>query len=228
MKFVIFNGSPAGKNSATNRIGEAFLAGAERAGAETENVFLAEKEIAYCRGCFSCWFQTPGKCVLRDDMEELLKKYREADVVCFATPMFTWNMTANLKAFVDRLAPLKAPAVVQRGGDFDLADAQAKTQKFVVLSNCGFPGSNNFETLKVVMASCAPVLEIYRNCGKLLKSRDSVIQETVQLYLKAVEEAGYELAATGTVSAATKQALEMELMPVQEYVKYLGMSLQTK
>lgn len=60
MKFVIFNGSPAGKNNATNRIGKAFLSGAEQAGAEIENVFLTEKKIAYCQGCFSCWFKTPA------------------------------------------------------------------------------------------------------------------------------------------------------------------------
>lgn len=223
MKFIMFNGSPAGKNSATNKIGEAFLAGAGRAGAETENVFLAEKKIAYCQGCFSCWFKTPGKCVMQDDMAELIEKYMAADVVCFGTPVFTWDMTANLKTFVDRLAPLKSPLMIQKNNNFDLADAKAKTQKFVVISNCGFPGDHNFATLKVVMAACNPVLEIYRNCGKLLKSSDSAVQETVKAYLKVVEQAGYELAAAGEVSADTRKDLDMELMSVQEYVKYLGM-----
>ncbi|MDD3415299.1 MAG: flavodoxin family protein [Lachnospiraceae bacterium] len=223
MKFVIFNGSPSGKNSATNALGEAFLSGAAQAGAEVQNIFLVEKKIGYCQGCFSCWFKTPGKCVIRDDMQELIEKYMNADVVCLATPVFTWNMTANLKAFVDRLAPLKSPRMIQENNGFDLADAKAKSQKFVVLSNCGFPGSNNFETLKTVMATCNPVLEIYRNCGKLLKSTESAIQEIVQSYLKIVEEAGYEMAATGAVSIATRKKLDMELMPVREYVKYLGM-----
>lgn len=223
MKFIIFNGRPAGKNSATNKIGEAFLAGAERAGAEVENIFLAGKNIAYCQGCFSCWFKTPGKCVLQDDMKELLEKYMAADVVCLATPVFTWNMTANLKTFADRLAPLKSPLIVRQDNHFDLADAQAKHQKFVVISNCGFPGSNNFDTLKAVMASCNPVLEIYRNCGKLLKSTDAAIQETVHEYLKVVEQAGYEMATAGGVSAAVREHLNMELMPVQEYAAYLGM-----
>ena len=223
MKFIIFNGSPAGANSSTNVIGRAFLAGAKRAGAEVENVFLAEKNIHYCKGCFSCWFKTPGKCVLHDDMKELLVKYCSADVVCFATPVFTWVMTANLKAFVDRLIPLKAPTIVQNNAEFDLADSVPKMQKFVVISNCGFPGNNNFETLKRVMASCNPVLEIYRNCGKLLKSTNKEVQGIVAKYLEVVEQAGYEMAAAGEVSAATKEGLEMELMPIQEYIRYLGM-----
>lgn len=223
MKFIIFNGSPAGKNSNTNVIGHAFLIGAKNAGADVENIFLAEKNISYCKGCFTCWFKTPGKCVMQDDMEELLAKYCAADVVCFATPVFTWNMTANLKAFVDRLAPLKSPLIVQHQDDFDLADSTPKTQKFVVISNCGFPGNHNFETLKCVMASCNPTLEIYRNCGKLLKSTDQDVQCMVKKYLEVVDQAGYEMAADGDVSAATREKLELELMPVQEYIQYLRM-----
>ncbi|MDD2980669.1 MAG: flavodoxin family protein [Hespellia sp.] len=223
MKFIIFNGSPAGRNSNTNVIGQAFLEGAAQAGAVTENVFLAEKKIVFCRGCFSCWFKTPGKCVMRDDMTELIQKYSEADVVCFATPVFTWDMTANLKAFVDRLAPLKSPLIVQKQEDFDLADATEKQQKFVVISNCGFPGNHNFDTLKTVMAPCSPVLELYRNCGKLLKSKDAAVQAVVKHYLDAVKQAGYEMAMRGDVSAETRESLNMELMSVQEYVQYLHM-----
>lgn len=224
MKFVIFNGSPAGIHSNTHVITAAFLHGAQKAGAETETVFLAKQQIRHCKGCFACWFQTPGKCILEDDMAELLFQYRTADIVGFATPVYTWNMTAMLKNFVDRLAPLKVPQVIQTDHDFDLADAVPKKQQFIVISNCGFPGSNNFGTMKTVFASCDPVLEIYRNCGKLLKSRESRVQKVVAQYLQIVEQAGYELASQKIVSEQTKLQLQMELMPVQEYVQYIGIT----
>jgi multimeric flavodoxin WrbA len=223
MKIIIFNGSPAGANSNTNVIAEAFLSGAKRAGADTENVFLIDKNIGHCKGCFACWFKTPGKCVMQDDMTELLDKYNAADVVCFASPVYTWNMTAALKNFVDRLAPLKSPLIVNSGENFDLADSKPKTQQFVVISNCGFPGNNNFKTMKVVVASCNPVLEIYRNCGKLLKSKDEKIKAIVNEYLQVVEQAGYEMAMQNYVSEETKSKLEMQLMSIPDYVKYIGM-----
>jgi multimeric flavodoxin WrbA len=223
MKFIVFNGSPAGANSSTNVIAEAFLSGAKRANADTENVFLIDKNIGHCKGCFTCWFKTPGKCVMQDDMTELLDKYNAADVVCFASPVYTWNMTAALKNFADRLAPLKSPLIVNSDENFDLADSKPKTQQFVVISNCGFPGNNNFETMKVVFASCNPVLEIYRNCGKLLKSKNEKIKATVNDYLQVVEQAGYEMATQNYVSEETKSELEMQLMPILDYVKYIGM-----
>lgn len=223
MKFIIFNGSPAGANSNTHVIGEAFLRGAKRGDAETENVFLIDKNIGHCKGCFACWFKTPGKCVMQDDMTELLDKYNAADVVCFASPVYTWNMTAALKNFIDRLVPLKSPLIINSGENFDLADSKPKTQQFVVISNCGFPGNNNFETMKVVFASCNPILEIYRNCGKLLKSKDEKIKAIVTEYLQVVEQAGYEMATQNYVSKETKAKLEMQLMSTPDYVKYIGM-----
>lgn len=223
MKFIIFNGSPAGVNSSTNVIGEAFLRGAKRGGADIENVFLIDKNIGHCKGCFTCWFRTPGKCIMEDDMKKLLLKYTDADVVCFATPVYTWNMTAVLKNFVDRLAPLKSPLIIQQNENFDLLDTKPKTQKFVVISNSGFPGNNNFETMKAVFSSCNPTLEIYRNCGKLLKSKDNNIKQIVGKYLDSVELAGFEMATQGVVSDETKQKLDMPLMEIQQYIKYLGM-----
>lgn len=219
MKAIAINGSPKGSRSNTAVVVQAFLRGIAQTGAETEEVYLAEKAIHQCTGCFSCWFKTPGRCVHNDDMPALLAQYRAADMVCFATPVYTWNMTALLKNYVDRLAPLKSPLLTQSGGDFDLQDTQPKTAQFVVIANAGFPGENNFATMRQVFAACKPVLEIYRNCGMALKKQD----ERVDAYLQAVQQAGAELAATGTVSDATKAELSAEMIPLHEYVQMLGM-----
>lgn len=219
MKIVVFNGSPKAKNSNTSVIATAFLDGAQKAGALTEEIYLIEKDIHHCTGCFHCWFKTPGKCIFRDDMDALLEKYTDADIVCFATPVYTWNMTAALKNFVDRLAPLKSPLLQHDNGDYDLADTDVKTAKFVVVANAGFPGENNFGTISQVFSSCHPVLEIYRNCGMALKKDDSRIKD----YLETVSDSGFELASRGSVTSNTKEKLNRDLMPVEEYVRMIGM-----
>lgn len=223
MKFAAFNGSPAGADSATNRIIKAFLDGAERGGAETEIYQLAGYKIDQCKGCFACWFQCPGKCVLQDDMKELLRAYKSADVVCFGSPVYSWNMTALLKNFVDRLIPLKSPLITESEGNFDMADTEKRIQKYVAISNCGFPGDNNFSVIKAAFSCCGPSLEIYRNCGKLLTSKQASVQNIVSEYLGVVEQAGYEMAAEGEVCQATRGQLSMPLMGIQEYAAFLGM-----
>ena len=223
MNFTAFNGSPAGRNSATGRIISAFLSGAARAGAQTAVYHLADYQIKQCQGCFACWFKTPGRCAMADDMPELLRAYLAADVVCLGSPVYTWNMTALLKNFADRLVALKSPSVMEQNGNFDMADAQPRPQKFVAIANCGFPGENNFAIIKAAFSCCNPCLEIYRNCGKLLKSTNPSVQPQVAEYLGWVEQAGYEQAAAGEVSAATRQKMARPLMSVQEYVQFLGM-----
>lgn len=223
MKFIAFNGSPAGADSATGRILASFLEGAELAGAETALYHLGDYEIRQCQGCFACWFQTPGKCIHRDEMESLLQAYLSADVVCFGSPVYSWNMTALLKNFVDRLVPLKSPRLVQAGGDFDMADAVRRPKKHVAVSNCGFPGENNFSIIKAAFSCCEPCLEIYRNCGKLLKTREPSVRPAVEKYLEVVRQAGFELASVGAVSREVREGLEMPLMSTEEYVRFLGM-----
>lgn len=223
MNVTVFNGSPAAAHSATHVMADAFLRGASRAGAEVEEIFLAEKTLRQCQGCFACWFKTPGRCVLDDEMAPLLARYQASDIVVFGTPVYTWNMTALLKNFVDRLAPLKAPQLVETQGHFDLADAAVKTQRFVVLANCGFPGENNFSVLQAAMACCAPTLEVYRNCGKLLVSKQAVARECVAAWLPALECAGEEMVQEGGVSAETRAALAAPLMSTEDYVRFLGM-----
>ena len=222
MKITVFNGSPNGKSSATNIIVSSFLKGAVSAGADVENIFLCEKNIHHCNGCFTCWFKTPGKCVYQDDMNEMLRLYCNSDIICFATPVFTWNYTAYLKNFVDRLIPLKSPLITEKNGNYDLSDTKPRQQKFMVIANCGFPGDNNFEVMKASFSCCNPFLEIYRNCGKLLKTTKEDVKPVVEKYLAIVEQAGRE-AVIGDVSAQTMAQLNMPLMSVIDYIKYLGM-----
>lgn len=80
------------------------LKGALDAGLDAEFVSLKDKEIKFCIGCLSC--QSTGKCVLKDDVAEIMDKILHAEVVVFASPIYYYEMSGQLKTLLDRLNPL--------------------------------------------------------------------------------------------------------------------------
>ena len=70
MKVLVLNGSPKGEKSNTLNITKAFLDGFS-ADTEVEYITVKKETIKPCMGCFSCWSRTPGKCVIKDDMQKI-------------------------------------------------------------------------------------------------------------------------------------------------------------
>ena len=67
---------------------------------ETEVIYLGDLNIESCRGCEGC--ALTNKCVIDDDMQEIYKKLRLADSVVAGSPTYFYNMTADMKKFIDR------------------------------------------------------------------------------------------------------------------------------
>ncbi len=78
--------------------------GAEEAGHAVEVISLKGKEIKFCIGCLAC--QKNGSCVLKDDAAEIMAKVKEAEVIVFATPIYYYEMSGQMKTLLDRLNPL--------------------------------------------------------------------------------------------------------------------------
>ena len=99
---VISTSLRAGSNS--HALAERFAAGAKAAGHEVELISLRDKEIKFCIGCFSC--QRTGKCVFKDDVPAIMESVLNADVVCWATPIYYYEMSGQMKTLIDRLNPM--------------------------------------------------------------------------------------------------------------------------
>ena len=113
MKLVVINGSrsPEGQTATATA---SLIAGAQAAGSETEQFFLPTMNIERCRQCDdSGWglCRREGRCVIEDDLDSLLCRIREADVVVFATPVYFGELSESLRAFMDRMR-----RVVAHGG----------------------------------------------------------------------------------------------------------------
>ncbi len=225
MKITIFNGSPRAEAGNTHVMVEAFMKGARKGGAEVENVFLAKKEINPCRGCFSCWLKTPGKCVTKDDMAELLDKFVSSDIIVFATPLYVDNVTGIMKNFMDRLIPGGDPHFEKdEGGECVHIIRTEKRPKLVVISNCGFPEQSHFQVLELLFKRVARNMrtevigEIYRGGGAILKDAPLVLKPVIRKYKKLLQKAGKEIVENERLSEGTRSKLEEPLIPEERYI----------
>ena len=99
MKILVLTGSPRkGGNSAT--LADSFIKGAKEAGHSIERFDAAFKKVHPCIACNSCVMD--GPCVFKDDFEFVRKHIVDADCVVFATPMYYFGISAQLKAVIDR------------------------------------------------------------------------------------------------------------------------------
>ena len=100
---LIISSSPRkGGNSET--LAASFARGAQEAGHQVETVYLREKQLDFCRGCFACL--KIGRCVINDDAVEIAARMHDADVLVFATPVYYYSVSGQLKTMLDRANPL--------------------------------------------------------------------------------------------------------------------------
>ncbi len=99
MKVLGILGSPRMGGNSDILLDQA-LAGSKEAGAEAEKIVLCRKKISGCMNCDQC--NETGICAIKDDMLEIHKKILEAHAVIHSCPVYFWNMTSQMKAYLDR------------------------------------------------------------------------------------------------------------------------------
>lgn len=96
---LILSSSPR-KGGNSDTLCEQFMKGATETGHQVDRVFLGEKSIHYCTGCYAC--RKSGKCAKKDDMTDILDRMVAADVIVMATPVYFYTMCAQMKTLIDR------------------------------------------------------------------------------------------------------------------------------
>ena len=99
MKIILLEGSP-NKHGSSNMLAEHFKRGAEEAGHSVEIIDTAHADIHPCTGCIHCGYE--GPCAQKDDVGQIRKKILDADMLVFATPLYYYGMSAQLKTMIDR------------------------------------------------------------------------------------------------------------------------------
>ncbi len=101
MKKVIVISTSLRQGSNSDMLADKFAEGAKAAGHEVEKISLAGKNIQFCKGCLAC--QKLDRCVIDDDVNDMMAKVLKADVVAWATPIYYYEMSGQMKTLIDRM-----------------------------------------------------------------------------------------------------------------------------
>ena len=135
MKILLISGSPH-KAGTTSVLIKAFSKGTESAGHEVYHFNAGEKEVHPCIACEKC-HSAVSACVFRDAFDEIRDMLIEADAVVFASPIYYYGLTAQLKAVIDRfygideqLRTAKKTALLLACGDNTMESAECAASPF--------------------------------------------------------------------------------------------------
>lgn len=139
MKILVITGSPR-KNGNSNTLADNFIKGAQEAGHNVVRFDSAFKNVHPCIACNKCGMN--GQCVFKDDFEFIRDNIVDADAVIFATPMYYFGISAQIKAVIDRFYAIngqihtpKKSALIMTYADTSSKEAQPIISHYETLLN---------------------------------------------------------------------------------------------
>ena len=103
-RVVAINGSPRLEKGNTHVVLTPFLQGMTDAGAGVELFYASRLDVEPCTGEFHCWYEKPGECYIKDDMELLYPELREAEILVLATPVYI-PLPGEMQNVINRALP---------------------------------------------------------------------------------------------------------------------------
>lgn len=209
---LVLVGNPRRRNGLTSFYLEPFLDGMRSAGTVVEEVYLYDKKINPCFGCFACWTRTPGICVQKDDQQDLLEIIDAAELVVYAMPLYFHSMPGLVKDHFDRQLPKAYPFFEKAHGLTRHPLRSPSRRSMVLFSLCGFPEVEQFEPLVRTIEAHARHDGMNLRAAVLLPSamqfyHDPTRRSVLLRKLELLRSAGEQVVLRGRVRKATLSSL---------------------
>lgn len=167
MKIVVLMGSPNNDGSSAY-LAESFIRGAQEQGHTVKRIDAAHVKVSPCAGYIACGYE--GPCVQKDDMEKIKPEILDADMLVFATPLYYYGMSAQLKTLIDRFCAFNGSiqrkhmksallSVAWNNDDwtFEALETHYRTLvKYLYLEDCGMVLGKGCGTLPMTKQSQYP------------------------------------------------------------------------
>ena len=150
-------------------------------------------------------------------MPEILDKIKKAEVIIYATPLYNFNMSSDMKIMMEKMLPLAEP-FLEKNKELTTHPMRDKNthQKWVVVSACGFPEIETFRALDMCfeqnarLSGAEIIGKIYRPASEALKGGAPGFEK----YLKNCHSAGREIVEHGRITEKTQRSLyKVWIMP---------------
>lgn len=219
---VAINGSPRMEKGNTAMLLSPFIQGMSDAGSDVELLHAGRLKVKPCAcGEMYCWYQIPGECCFKDDMQLLYPKLKEAEILVLATPVYI-PLPGQMQDIINRLCPLVKPLLETRAGRTRARFREdVQIQKIVLLSTGGWWEKANFGTVVRIIEELAETASVQfagallRPHAFLMKTEDGLTKEG-QSVLNEVRRAGYELVKEGAMSKEILEAISRPLISEEE------------
>lgn len=181
-------------------------------------------DIAYCRGCYSCWFKTPGVCATEDDMTKIRAEIDEADLIIWASPVYVDGFSAQLKVVLDRIISILDPLIsLDEEGHCRHSLLKSRRQTSILISCCGFSEVDNFDQIRSHFKAICRNL-YWDDGGEILMPASGLafVPKKYDEKFAAIKKAGEELSKNGVISGNTSEFISREIASPQEYMNFLN------
>jgi len=203
MNILILNGSPNLDKGTTGTVIQTLEKGLNKTNPTITTKYAYKLNVNPCQGCLSCWSKTPGQCIHKDDVENLLPLVADSDILILATPVYVDGMTGPLKTLLDRFIPLIKGRVELRDDHMrHLVRDNVKRGKIVLVSSSGFAEMDNFGPLVSHVKALSKNLgrdyvgEVLVPSAWYYRYDEQVLERSLEL----IESAGEELVVNGEIS----------------------------
>lgn len=228
VRVLAINGSARMEKGYTHKILTAFIEGMTDADATVETIFAKRYKIRPCLGDFQCWFEKVGQCIQKDDMEQLYPKFREADILTLAIPIY-FPFPGEIQNLLNRLMPLVEPILEFHDGRTRAKfHDDVKISKIVLISAGGWWERENMSLLVDFVDHMAKDGSVEFS-GALLRPHaflmDEYDEKAVEI-LSAAKKAGTQLIKDGKMSKETLEIVSKPLLPEEDLRDWYNKSYQ--
>jgi multimeric flavodoxin WrbA len=221
MKIVAINCNSSGNGYHIENFLDSFLLGAREEGASIERINTSDLKIEPCKGCtMEHEFESPGKCLKDDDMNNLYPQLRDADVWLFSATFEHNRPDCDLLNVLDRLEPLFQPCNFLNGDSFEQTE---KKGKVVLISTSEHWSVKHFQPLVDQLSTISLMYErellppLLRPHTHTIDTLDYFGVKSTDLFT-AARDAGRQLVRDGRISDDTINIISSDVIPNDSFI----------